>query len=190
VKRALAAVPVLVLLLASCGGGDGDNGEDDPAGLSTDEQTAADNLAAQIVRSGSISGQDSAEGAVTEQESTCIAEGAVKEVGLGSLQDYGIVTDDLLVNKDIQGIEMSADDGDALAGVFLDCIDAEALFEKQFLTALGAEGPDAEQCVEDAVDSASVREVLSASFQGRDTPAYERLSKKVRACGSPKGADE
>jgi hypothetical protein len=190
VKRALAAVPVLVLLLASCGGGDEDDGGDDKAGLSADEQTAADNLAAQIVRSGSISGQGSAEGAVTEQESTCIAEGAVSEVGLKSLQDYGIVTEELLVNKDIQGIEMSADDGDALAGVFLDCIDAEALFEKQFLTALGTDSPGAEQCVEDAVDAESVREVLSASFQGRDTPAYERLSKMVRSCGSQKGTDE
>ncbi len=187
-KRALAALPAVLLVLSGCGG----DGDDPPASsLSADEQTAADNLAAQIVRSGSVSGQGAAEGAVTDEQSTCIAEGAVSEIGLPALQDYGIVTDDLLVNKDIQGVKMSAGDADALAAVFVDCIDAEALFEGQFLTALGAEdSAEVKKCVEDAVDLDSVLDVLSASFEGRNTPAYDQLRKKVGACSSKKSPDE
>lgn len=183
-KRALAVLPALLLVLSACGGG-GEKHE--ASALSDDEQTAADNLAAQIDRSGSVSGQ----GAVTEAQSTCIAEGAVSEVGLTALQDYGIVTEDLLVNKDIQGVKMSAADADALAGVFIDCIDAEALFEDQFLTALGAEeSPEVQECVKDAVDPESVLEVLSASFQGRSTPAFDQLRKKVSTCSGQKAPAE
>ena len=183
-KRALAALPAAVLLLSACGGGDG---EAETSSLSADEQTAADNLAAQIDRSGSVSGR----GTVTEEQSRCIAEGAVTEVGLTTLQDYGIVTEDLLVNKDIQGIEMSAGDADALAAVFLDCIDAEALFEGQFLAALGDGGSaEVENCVRKAVDTESVLDVLSASFQGKETPAYGRLRDKVRACSGQKAPAE
>jgi hypothetical protein len=186
VKRALAALPAVVLLLSACGGD-----EEEPGGtssLSSDEQTAADNLAAQIDRTGSVSGQ----GTVTEEESTCIAEGAVSKVGLETLQEYGIVTEDLLVNKDIQGVEMAAEDADELAVVFVDCIDAEALFEQQFLDALGGGKPSAEveECVAEAVDTGSVVQVLSASFQGRETPAFERLRKSVEKCGGEKAPDE
>ena len=185
VKRALAVLPAAVLLLAACGGSDDAGNGDGGAGssLSADEQTAADNLAAQIIRSGTVSGRGSDEDAVTEKQATCIAEGAVGDVGLGALQDYGIVTDDLLVNKDIQGVEMSAHDADALAGVFVECIDAEALFEKQFLAASGsAKSTDARECIEDAVDARAVRGALAASFQGRSTPASESLRNKVSAC--------
>ncbi len=183
-KRALAALPAMVLLLSGCGGS---AEKTEGSSLSADEQTAADNLAAQIDRSGSVSGEDG----VTEEQATCIAEGAVKEVGLTTLQDYGIVTKGLLVNKDIQGVEMSAHDADALAGVFVDCIDAEALFEDKFVTALGAEDSDkVRKCVEDAVDTDSVVDVLSASFQGRETPAFDRLKNKVTACDKQKAPAE
>ena len=195
VKRALTAVPVAVvlpavLLLAGCAGGaDGSDGADTGSSLSADEQEAADNLAAQIVRSGTGSGQGSDEDAVTEQQARCIAEGAVAEVGLAELQDYGIVTDDLLVNKDIQGVTMSSTDADALAGVFVDCIDAEGLFEKQYIAAAG-DSAKVQECIESAVDEEGVRDTLSSSFQGERTPAAVRLEEKVSACAREKGADE
>ena len=189
VKRALAVVPAAVLLLAACGGGD--DADSDDGALSADEQTAADNLAAQIIRSGTVSGRGTGDDAVTEQQATCIAEGAVGQVGLGTLQDYGIVTDDLLVNKDIQGVKMSATDADALAGVFVECIDAERLFEKQFLAAQGPKPSEkVRRCIESAVDEDAVRAALSASFQGRSTPAAEELGKKVSSCPGLGGGDE
>ena len=184
---ARAAVPVAVLLLLTgCGGGD--RSSTGASGLSANEQTAADNLAAQIVRSGQVSGDSSDQDAVTAEQATCIAEGAVGRIGLGSLQDYGIITSDLKVNKEIQGVAMSADDADALAGVFVGCIDAERLFEKKFLATLPKKaGADARKCVRKAVDTPSVRAVLSASFQGRKAGVYDRLQKKVSACTDRKG---
>lgn len=187
-KSARVAVGTAALLLATLAGCGGDE-EASTSSLGEDEQTAADNLASQIVRSGSMSGQGTGEGAVTEAQAGCIAEGAVAEVGLGSLQDYGIVTEDLLVNKSIQGVEMEAADADALAGVFVACIDAEALFEKRFLAGLRADtpkkgrpGPQAQRCVEKAVGVGAVEKILSASFQGRSTRAYGKLERKVAAC--------
>jgi len=179
--RGAAPVAVLLLLLTGCGGSD--TPSPGSSGLSADEQTAADNLAAQIVRSGQVSGESSAQDAVTAGQARCIAEGAVGRIGLASLQDYGIVTADLKVNKEIQGVAMSGDDASALADVFVGCIDAEGLFEKKFLAALpGKPDPAAEACVRKAVDTASVTAVLSASFQGRTGGVYERLQKKVSAC--------
>jgi hypothetical protein len=193
-KRALTLVSAAVLLLTACGGGDSTDDPTDGGTASTltaDEQTAADNLAAQIIRSGDVSGKGADDSGISDDQARCIAEGAVAEVGLANLQDYGILTDDLLVNKDIQGVEMSADDADALAGVFVDCIDAEALFEKQFLAATGSGKSDkVRKCIDKAVDEAAVRGALSASFQGRSTAQSEQLTKQVSECSGGPAADE
>jgi hypothetical protein len=179
---------VLVLgALTGCAGDDGTATEESTSSLSADEQEAADNLAFQIIRSGDMSGNDS-ESPVGEEEAGCIAEGAVTEVGLAELQEYGIVTEDLLVNKGIQGVEMNAEHADALAGVFVDCIDAEALFEKRFLAGLpGEANKDERECVEEAVSVDAVRKVLSASFQGGRAPAYAAMQKAVSSCAAGKG---
>jgi hypothetical protein len=182
-------VPAALLLvtgLAGCGGDD--DPEDAPASsLDQDEQTAADNLAAQIIRSGTMS-QDTSSQTITDAQATCVAEGAVADVGLESLQKYRIVTKDLLVNKSIQGVEMNADDADALAGVFVTCIDAEALFEQRFLDAMPSGGSAEERrtCVQSAVDEDAVREILAASFEGRGTGAYATMQEDVSSCAGGK----
>lgn len=140
-------------------------------------------LAAQIVRSGQVSGESSAEDAVTPEQARCVAEGAVGKIGVPALQGYGIVTKDLKVNKEIQGVSMSREDADTLAGVFVGCIDAEKLFEKTLLAALpGDPDQQVQDCVRKAVDTESVTAILSARFQGRTAGAYERLQQKVSAC--------
>lgn len=173
----------VVLAATSACGGDQDPAEN---GLSADEQTAADNLAGQIVRSEDVSGTADEKDALTDEEASCVAEGAVGEIGLEKLQGYGIVTDDLLVNKGIQGVEMDPADADALAGVFVECIDTEQLFEDQLLS--GVPEPTAEQrdCVDSAVDSDTIREILSTSFQGRSSAAYDDLRHEVAACTNEK----
>lgn len=187
-RVAASTAALLLAVLTGCGGDE----EAPSSSLNEDEQKAADNLAAQIVRSGSMSEQSAAENAVTETQATCIAEGAVAQVGLGSLQDYGVITEDLLVNKSIQGVEMGPEDADALAGVFVECVDAEALFEQRFLAGLraagSADGPSEKVrgCVEEAVGVGPVEKILSASFQGRSTRAYGKLERRVLACAEEK----
>ena len=184
IVRGAVLAAVLPLLLAGCGG----NGDAPSNGLSADERTAADNLAAQIVRSGQVSGESSAQDAVTAKQAQCVADGAVGRIGLPALEDYGIVTSDLKVNRAIQGVAMSADDASTLADVFVDCVDAEALFEKKFLDALPDGADDAVRaCVRKAVDTDSVRAVLSARFQGRTAAVFDRLQEKVSACTGRRG---
>lgn len=189
-RSARVLVPTAVLALTTLTGCGGD---EDPAesSLSKDEQTAADNLASQIVRSASMTGGGSSS-AVTDEQASCIGEGAVTEVGLEDLQSYGVVTEELLVDRSIQGVEMDKDDADALAGVFVDCIDAEALFEERFLDELPPGGSEQERrtCVEEAVGVDAVREVLSASFQDRSTRAYGELQGAVAACGDDQAAEQ
>lgn len=187
-RVAVPAAAVLLLTgLAGCGGDDTAPADS----LTKDEQTVADNLAAQIVRSGSMSG-DASESSVTDEQASCIGEGAVTEVGLDALQDYGIVTEELLVDRGIQGVEMDQGDADALAGVFIGCIDAEALFEQRFLNQLppGGSEQDRRACVEDAVGEDAVQEVLSASFQGARSRAYPKLERDVAACAEGEGAGQ
>lgn len=171
--RLFLAGAALVTALAGCG-----DDESAASGLGSDEQQVADNLAAQIVRSGDVSGDGSG---VTEEQASCIAEGAVGEVGLESLQEYGIVTEDLLVDKSIQGVEMSAADADALAAVFVECIDAEMLFEQRFVKA-ARPTDQVRSCIEDAVEVEQVREILAASFRGGSTKAFRALQRAVAAC--------
>ncbi len=189
VKGARAGLVVVALLAGLAGCGDDDASE--PA-LTKDERTVADNLASQILRSGSMAGGGSSGNAVTDEQATCIGEGAVTEVGLDALQDYGIVTEELLVNRSIQGVEMDAGDADALAGVFVECIDAEVLFEERFLAELPPGGSERERrtCVEDAVDEDAVQEVLSASFQGVDTNVYSKLERAVSACADAEDSEQ
>ena len=190
-KTARMAVPTVLLALGAltgCGGDDGADPDESTSALSGDEQRAAENLAVQIVRSGNVSGSDS-EDSVDEEQASCIAEGAVKEVGLGELQEYGIVTKDLRVNKSIQGVEMNGKHADALALVFVDCIDAEGLFEDRFLAGLPERGTDEDrrECVEEAVSVEEVRKVLAASFQGGRSPAYAAMQKAVSSCTADRG---
>jgi hypothetical protein len=189
---ALRWSPAALLLVAALAGCGDDADEKPTSSLSADEQKAADNLASQIVRSGSMSQQESSQGGVTEQQATCVAEGAVTEIGLAELQQYGIVTEDLRVNRSIQGVEMNAADADALASVFVDCVDAEALFEERFLTAMPADGAEEElrTCVQEAVEPGAVQEVLAASFQGRATDAYAKMQKDVSSCSGGKGSGQ
>ena len=185
IAHAAAAGAVLVGLLAGCGG----DGTTSTPSRTTDEQKAADNLAAQIIRSGSMSETSSSESAVTDEQATCIAEGAVDDVGLAELQGYGILTEDLRVDKSIQGVEMRAEHADALAGVFVECIDAEALFEERFVAGLPEGGSVAQRraCVDEAVGEGDVLEILSASFQGLRPAAYTRLQRAVSACAGDGG---
>lgn len=166
----LAALSV-ALLLGACGADDG---------LSDDERTAADNLAAQISTSGQVAGDTS----VTQEQSECIGTGTVSGVGLEALQGYGIVTDDLKVDKSVQGVEMNEQDAEALAGVFVDCLDTEALFERQFLSGDAAKELTQKErrCVRDVIDEEAVEEVLALSFQGETSRVYQGLQKDLVAC--------
>jgi hypothetical protein len=175
----------LTLLAAGALAGCGDDSDGAASGrLTADKQTAADNLAGQIVTSGDVAGRNT----VTREQATCIAEGTVGDVGLAALQRYGILTEDLKVDRNIQGVVMDRPDAVALAGVFVECVDVERLFERQFLA--GAKlTREQRQCVRDTVDEESVTEVLARSFQGETAGVYDGLEDALAACGRRGGPD-
>ncbi len=168
-KKSAGVVCALLLSLTACGGG----GED---------ATAKASLKAEILKSG---GAGSA--SVNKTQAGCIADGTVDKIGTDKLKKYGILTDSGKVDKSINNVKMSGPDADKLAGVFVGCIDTEALFEKQFLAGAGDKMTAAQKkCITDAVDSDAVKKILSASFQGdTSNTAYADLTKKMVACAVP-----
>lgn len=165
VKKSLVALSAL-LLLASCG-------EDDA-------EVAAKSLRSEIVANSSVATSSS----ITEEEAGCVADGMVEGIGVEQLQDYDILTEDLKVNQGIENVEMDEGDADALADVFIDCIDTEALFENQLASGSTSAALTADQqdCVSDAVTEDVIKEILAASFQGKRNDAYAGLQEQMMDC--------
>jgi hypothetical protein len=172
----VGALLVLAWSLSACSGSPG--APDD--GLTQQQRTVADNLTAEILRSGTVTGQD----AVTAKQASCVARGTVRDVGVDRLRSYGIVTADLKVDKTVQGVRMNRTDSVALAKVFAGCIDTEGMFEDQFLQAPSAKELTDQQrrCIKDAIDEPAVVRALSLSFQGRDNQVYSGLRKRLARC--------
>ena len=72
---------------------------------------------------------------ITEEQADCVADGMVERIGVDRLRDYDILTEDLKVNQGIENVELARATPTPLADVFVDCIDIEALFEKQLAPA-------------------------------------------------------
>lgn len=176
--RAVVAGLLLALTSACSGGGGGSTAQQGR------EQTAADNLAKQILRVGSTGGSK-----VTAKQAQCIADGTVADVGLDRLQKYGIITKDLTVDSGVQGVKMTPADADELAKVFVSCIDSERLVEQQFLSGSKVSAAQ-KKCLRDVIDESATRQILSRSFQGqRPVDVYAGVRGELRGCarlGAPK----
>jgi hypothetical protein len=108
----------------------------------------------------------------------------VQDVGVARLRHYGIVTADLKVDKTVQGVQMNHRDAVALAKVFVRCIDAEGMFEDQFLKAPSADKLTDRQrrCIRAAIDQKAVVAALTLSFEGRDKQVYAGLRQRLGRC--------
>jgi hypothetical protein len=170
----LPAVLALSTALAGCG--------------SDDEAQAVAALKSQIVANNAMQ----SETAVSDEQASCIAKGAVAEITVDRLQDYRILDGDLEVEKAIDDVSLSAKDADALAGVYLDCSDAEKIVEDRLVERLvpkkASARAEVEACVRDAVTTASVRDILAQSFEKTDAAAYASLAKKLGACSPGAGS--
>lgn len=187
-RRGVRIVSLLVggvglpLTLAACGStgvGPGGGGASSQVDLSGDEREAADHLAAELLTGG---GPLVGTTTLTDAQAACVADGAVRDVGLDHLQGYDIVAPDLKVNGSLKGVRMSTADADALAAVLADCVDVERLLEREFLHQ-GGGTPDRAQrrCVREVVDRATVTRILSAGFQGRRS-IDEELQQRLTDC--------
>ena len=167
-KKSFALTSALsaLLLLASCG--------------NDDAETAAKNLRSEIVANSAMASTTS----ITEEQADCVADGMVERIGVDDLRDYDILTKDLKVNQGIENVEMGRGDADALADILIECIDIEALFEKQFTagTTAAALTADQQDCVGKAVTEDVIRKILTSTFQGEKNGAYAALQDQMMEC--------
>lgn len=167
----VATVVVAAAGLSSCG--------------SDDEAQAVAALKSQIVANNSMVSDT----AISDEQSTCIARGAVDAITVDRLQDYQILDDRLDVQKRLSEVPLSAKDADALAGVYLECSDAERIVEDRLVARLAPAGKSKAArrakitaCVRDAVTADVVRDILAQSFQKTGATAYTRLVEQLGAC--------
>jgi len=173
--RTALALAAALFALTACGGseegGDASGADADSATPTEVDSGSADAEAARLalkeaaMESGSGLSQSFQ---LTEEQADCLAGGFVDEIGVESLQEYGILDADNQVVADAQVDDLSAEDADQLAGVLTGCVDVEALFEDQFSGQTGDLNEEQQQCINDAVDEDVITRVLSAQFQGSD----------------------
>jgi hypothetical protein len=174
--KTLAVVATLCLALTACGG-DGGGGEGN-----ADEEKASANLKAYFLEeSDDAAGLD-----ITEEQAGCVSDGVVDEIGIDQLQEYGLLTDDLEVEKnaELDEKEITAGDADSLAGTFVDCVDVKGLITKQ-LGDLPQATQKQKDCISDALTDDALEEMLSQVFQGNEGQATSKLQSKMMACVTP-----
>lgn len=175
-KKMAAVLCAAVLTLSACGNGDDDK--------------AKENIKTAVMED---EGTDLTGGTKpTEEQADCIADGMVDDVGVEKLQEYELLTEDLKINEDANPTDMEEGDADALAGVFVDCIDVEEMFAAQFGSAEEELPAEAQECVKEAIDEDAMKDGLSASFQGKEDEGFTKMQEEMMACvmGEMPGATE
>ncbi len=164
-KKMAAVLCAAVLTLSACG-----NGDDD---------TAKKNIKTAVLEDDtSLTGGTKP----TEDQANCIADGMVDDVGVDTLQKYKLLDEDLKINQDANPTDMSQDDADALAGVFVDCIDVEKMFAEQFASGDQKLPQEQQDCIKDAIDEDAMKAGLSASFQGKEDEAFTEMQGAMMKC--------
>jgi hypothetical protein len=166
VKKTVAVLCAAMFALTACGGGD--------------DAEAKENIKASLLEEGgNLAGTE-----VTDEQAGCVSDGMVDEVGVDKLQEYKLLDEEYNIRKDAQPTDMEEGDATALARVFTDCVDMEALFEEQF-----SSGPMADQltdeqqeCLKNAVDAEVIESALAATFQGKEADPTAGIQDDLMAC--------
>lgn len=166
---ALALTAVLVVLVAQGCGDDADR-----------ERAVAALRAEMVANAGMTSRRP-----VDDQQTACVADGMVSRLGVPTLQRYELLSEDLRAEESIEGVDLSREDADVLADVFADCIDVEALMEREIVAGIDLprdERRRAVRCVEDAVTAGQVTRTMSLEFQGAPNDVFSRLRDDLASC--------
>ena len=165
-KKTAAVLCAAVLTLSACGNGDDDKAKENIKTAILEEEGSQ------------ITGGTEP----TEEQADCISNGMVDDVGVDKLQEYDLLTEDLEINEDANPTDMEEADADALAGVFVDCIDVEEMFAAQFGSGEEDLPAEAQECIKDAIDEDAMKDGLSASFQGETDEGFTAMQGKMMEC--------
>jgi hypothetical protein len=170
--KKLAAVLAIALCLSvsACG----------PSGSSDDEAKAADSISDAIVAE-SASGNTGSLTDMDRKDADCVGEKMVDRIGLDQLREYGLLDKANKVQKDVDQVEMSTDDAEAMTDTFFDCTDVMGLLHKS-MKAAGGDNPEMQACLEKALTEDSVRSMLTSTFTGDTDKAGKALQEPLMKC--------
>lgn len=147
--RTITAVVALLLASSACGvvgGGD--------------DKKAEEAIAKELMSSSDSTFK------LEQKQADCIGKGMVDKVGVDQMKEYGMLTDDLKADSTPDSVEMSMDDAEATADVFIDCADIDKLLRDQLQ--LGDLDPKVADCVDEALTDDVLRDFLAATFAGKE----------------------
>lgn len=183
-RRLLALLAALLLLFgaAACSS-DSDDKADDDTSESTEEATtddeeeagddeeAGDGSEADYVEALMANLLEDGDSPITEDEGECIAEGVVEEIGVDTLQEEGVTPEAFAEDgPGALGGTMSDDQADAMADIFLGCLESPGAF---FAAAFGATDDESVACIEDNLDEDDLRAFIAQAMlaeEGEDMP--------------------
>ncbi len=162
--RTTAAVGVLALALAACGGSD-------------DEAAASKAIADSIMDSSDSTFK------VTQDQADCVGEGMVEDIGTDQLVEYGIITEDIEASDGLESVKMSEDDAQSAADVMQDCADIKEIFTG----AMGELPEEAQTCIDEKLTDDVLNEFLVSVFMDDQETGTEGLMGALTECMSAGG---
>jgi hypothetical protein len=161
-----AVLCTLLLALTACGGGD--------------ESAAKDSIKASLLDNPDLAGGTE----MTDEEAGCVSDGMVDDLGVEKLQDYKLLDDNAEIIEDAQPDDFSAEDADALADTIVGCVDVEELLSERMGATMEQMTDEQASCITDAFDEDTIKDIISAGFQGEDATSAlpGDLQEQVMGC--------
>lgn len=165
----IAVLVALAATLSACGGGG-------------DDAKAADAISDSIV-SDQNAGSDVMQ--VNREDADCIGDGLVDKIGTEQLQEYGLLTEDLKVDKQVTNVKFSTEDAKAATDTLFDCTDVMGMISKSMPT----QGMDeaTRKCIEDVLTEDAVRGMFVNMFSGKQDEASQALVEPMMKCAAGQG---
>lgn len=158
--RTTAAVGVLALALAACGG--------------SDDEAASKAIADSIMDSNNSTFE------VTQDQADCVGEGMVDDIGTDKLVEYGIITEDIKASDGLDAVKMSEGDAKSAANTMQDCADIKEIFTG----AMGDLPEEAQTCIDDKLTEDVLNEFLVAVFMDDQDGGTQGLMGALTECMS------
>lgn len=165
----IAVLVALAATLSACGGG----GDDAKAAEAISDSIVSDQEAGSDVMQ------------VNREDADCIGDGLVDKIGTEQLQEYGLLTEDLEVDKQVTNVKFSTEDAKAATDTLFDCTDVMGMISKSMPT----QGMDeaTRKCFEDVLTEDAVRGMFVNMFSGKQDEASQALVEPMMKCAAAQG---
>ena len=116
---------------------------------------------------------------VTRDQADCVGDGFVDQIGVDQLTEYGILTEDMKAESNIDSVKMSEDDAQSAADVMMDCADVKQVFQE----AMGDQVPDEiKTCIDKKLSDQVLHDFLVKVFQDDQEGGQQDLMAALQEC--------